>query len=541
MKQKSKLVLFCTMVFALVSMFCTMVFAENGDTWTTKSSMTEAKYLHQTAVVNGKIYAIGGKNSNEVDEYNPSTDTWIAKAPMNEARYDFQVVVVDGKIYAIGGHNASATLNSVEVYDPTNNTWTTKAPMNEMRYDFQATVIDGKIFVTGGNNGSTTLSTVQEYNPANDTWTTKTPMKYPRSSHQVVIIDGKIYVMGGSNDSGILNTVEEYDHTNNTWTTKTPMHNAKNRYQVATINGKIYAIGGLTSAVSCIKTVEEYDPSTDIWTTKAPMNEARCYHQVAVVDGKIYAIGGQSITTTAPSTYLNSVEEYDPSTNKWTIIAPLNTQRRSHKVEVIDNKIYAIGGYNGTALNSVEMYTPAITTPSAPTNLTAAAGNAKVDLSWTGVDGATSYNIKRSTTSGGPYETIGTADGTATSYTDTTHDYNGKTYTVENGTTYYYVVSAVVSGVEGTDSNEASAMPEASTVTPGDGATLDITMVTGEIKEYSLTADELGAFLTWYDSRSGGAAKAYYIFNHKNNVSPYKTIKEYISYDKISSFEVKEY
>ncbi|MDQ2983090.1 MAG: S8 family serine peptidase, partial [Actinomycetota bacterium] len=68
------------------------------------------------------------------------------------------------------------------------------------------------------------------------------------------------------------------------------------------------------------------------------------------------------------------------------------------------------------------------TVPAAPTNLTATAGNNQVSLSWTGSAGAATYNVKRSTVSGGPYTTI-TTGVTATSYTDT-----GLT----NGTTYYY-------------------------------------------------------------------------------------------------------
>jgi fibronectin type 3 domain-containing protein len=78
----------------------------------------------------------------------------------------------------------------------------------------------------------------------------------------------------------------------------------------------------------------------------------------------------------------------------------------------------------------------------------ATAGNAQVALSWSGSTGATSYNVKRSTTSGGPYTTV--ASPTATSYTDT-----GLT----NGTTYYYVVTAVNSAGESGNSNQASATP----------------------------------------------------------------------------------
>lgn len=45
----------------------------------------------------------------------------------------------------------------------------------------------------------------------------------------------------------------------------------------------------------------------------------------------------------------------------------------------------------------------------APTNLKAIEGNSKVDLFWDTLGGATYYNIKRSTWSGGPYTTIGTS------------------------------------------------------------------------------------------------------------------------------------
>ena len=86
--------------------------------------------------------------------------------------------------------------------------------------------------------------------------------------------------------------------------------------------------------------------------------------------------------------------------------------------------------------------------PSAPTGVTATAGNQQVSLSWNASAGATSYNVKRGTASGGPYTTVSSP--TTTSYTDT-----GLT----NGTTYYYVVTAVNAAGESGNSNQASATP----------------------------------------------------------------------------------
>jgi len=91
-----------------------------------------------------------------------------------------------------------------------------------------------------------------------------------------------------------------------------------------------------------------------------------------------------------------------------------------------------------------------VTPPAAPTNLTASAGNAQVTLSWTASTGASSYNVYRGTTAGGEGATPIQTNVTNLSYPDTA---------VTNGTTYYYVVTAVNAGGESSKSNEASATP----------------------------------------------------------------------------------
>jgi hypothetical protein len=80
----------------------------------------------------------------------------------------------------------------------------------------------------------------------------------------------------------------------------------------------------------------------------------------------------------------------------------------------------------GTSLAGIPATPLGLSAMTAPTFTSAPAV-----LSWSPVTGATSYLVKRSTTSGGPYTTVGTP--TTTTYTDST---------VVNGTTYYYVVAA---------------------------------------------------------------------------------------------------
>ena len=96
---------------------------------------------------------------------------------------------------------------------------------------------------------------------------------------------------------------------------------------------------------------------------------------------------------------------------------------------------------------------PAPVIPVVPTGVTAMAVSSGVGLSWNASPGASSYNIERSTVSGGPYTMVGTAPSTA--YTDPS---------VTVGTTYYYVISAVNAAGASTNSAETSVNPAAGLV-----------------------------------------------------------------------------
>jgi chitodextrinase len=111
------------------------------------------------------------------------------------------------------------------------------------------------------------------------------------------------------------------------------------------------------------------------------------------------------------------------------------------------------GGYGDVGQYSISgtVIPTSTNPPTAPTNLTASAGDTQATLSWNTSSGATSYNIYRSLTAGGEGATAYKTGVTTTSYTDT-----GLT----DGTTYYYKVTAVSSAGESGQSNEASATPQ---------------------------------------------------------------------------------
>jgi N-acetylneuraminic acid mutarotase len=149
----------------------------------------------------------------------------------------------------------------------------------------------------------------------------------------------------------------------NTWTTKADMEVPRYQHGTCVVNGKIYAIGGENFGNGCnspgSQWVEEYDPSTDTWSIKEDMPTERQGLSISAVNGKIYVIGGSPLTCSGE---LSTVAEYDPQSDTWdTTKTSMQVPRHGLSTSVVNGKIYAIGGYNysdNIALADVEEYDP---------------------------------------------------------------------------------------------------------------------------------------------------------------------------------------
>jgi N-acetylneuraminic acid mutarotase len=156
-------------------------------------------------------------------------DSWTTLEPMPTARSGLGVAVVDGKIYAIGGYNSTALITN-EMYNPSTDTWTTKTPMPTARYDVGIAVVDGKIYVIGGNTRYDSWTTTNEvYDPATDNWETKTSMPVAGMAMSANVVNGEIYLISGLEMYYLpwynLDENQVYDPKTDSWTTKTPIPN----------------------------------------------------------------------------------------------------------------------------------------------------------------------------------------------------------------------------------------------------------------------------------------------------------------------------
>ncbi|MDD3792125.1 MAG: kelch repeat-containing protein [Candidatus Bathyarchaeota archaeon] len=302
--------------------------AETDPAWSTLSSMPTPRAGFGLAVVNGKIYAIGGINSDNVplrtvEEYNPVTDTWTTRLSMPTARSGFAVAVYNHKIYVIGGTVGDGYVGNNEVYDPVTNTWTTKASMPTPRADLCASTIDGKIYLIGGKKYSSSApfyietDTNECYDPVSDIWETKTPIPTAVQGYGCVVVDKKIFVIGGSREptspgtSITVNNNQVYDSITDKWSTAASLPTATSYGAAAATQGYlapqgIYYVGGFTGGVFTGQ-VKILTLSNNSWSIAESMPTPRGYLGLVAVNDMLYAIGGFDGTD-----YLSVNERYKP-------------------------------------------------------------------------------------------------------------------------------------------------------------------------------------------------------------------------------------
>jgi len=137
-----------------------------GTTWTTAAALPNPRHHIGAAVLNGKIYAIGGQHGHDgalvpegaVHAYDPATNSWTQLASISPARNHItsSTVVLAGRIIVLGGQvNHNAPVNNVNAYNPVTNTWTSLTPLPAARHSAVAGVLNNQLFFSTGNTAVT--------------------------------------------------------------------------------------------------------------------------------------------------------------------------------------------------------------------------------------------------------------------------------------------------------------------------------------------------------------------------------------------------
>ncbi|KAI1897348.1 hypothetical protein AGOR_G00082390 [Albula goreensis] len=143
-------------------------------------------------------------------------------------------------------------------------------------------------------------------------------------------------------------TVEEnhmiyyYNEAKKEWKSLTRMPDEVNTKGcgICTMYNYLFVAGGIKGYGDKSKLSDKvfcYNPITDTWSEIRPLNQPRSQLKLVSMDGYLYAIGGECLFT---------VEKYDPRMDRWTTVAPLpkGAFAVAHEATICNGELYVSGG-----------------------------------------------------------------------------------------------------------------------------------------------------------------------------------------------------
>ncbi|XP_019115996.2 kelch-like protein 33 [Larimichthys crocea] len=164
----------------------------------------------------------------------------------------------------------------------------------------------------------------------------------PTFRHGIAVMGGRLYVVGGcyfytSND--VMKCAYSYDPVQNSWKTLADMQEFRSNFSVVVNEERLFAIGGDKEINTNVDSVEMYNPDTDSWSFVQPLDQALSGHAVTVIDGGIFISGGFNCKYEClVSTFL-----YHPRRGT-TYLADMAHDRAQHCMEPLRGRLYVAGG-----------------------------------------------------------------------------------------------------------------------------------------------------------------------------------------------------
>lgn len=276
--------------------------------------------------------------------------------------------IVDGKLYTFGGYFSVspapfASNQDYQVYNPATHKWTNlgNMPAPETHAGVAVDQSAGIIYFVGGLRGAypgAASSDVYAYHTRTNTWTTLPSLPMPMSAGSAVLLDGQLHYMGGN--IGEARSTDENLHLvldltalaaggSATWQTAAPLPDIRDHASAVVLNNQIYLLGGEIGhdtlhqqQTACYR----YDPLDDSWSRIADLPIPRSHSESStfVYDGKIIIGGGQ----VDDFEVTNTVMEYDPATDRWTLLPSLPYALGGTILQPLGNQLFLTGGLGGT-------------------------------------------------------------------------------------------------------------------------------------------------------------------------------------------------
>jgi hypothetical protein len=314
----------------------------------------------------GRVLVVGGYREgnretvflNSAVLYDPAADRWTPADPApasvtTERSVHLVAPLGDGQVLVILDKAGLATQpTSAARYDPAANGWNPLAPPT-LRFAYGALPLaDGTVLVLGAPvQGEDGVLAGRRYDPAPGTWRETAPPRRRYNSTTVAPLPGGGVLLVGLPVpvTGPL-VAERYDPAADTWADAAPPPSwvPRDPQAVLLADGRVLFAGGYCCGPSTDRDPSAaalYDPAVDRWSPAGQMVQARWADGMtltALPGGGAIVTGGSLIKMSEDTT---AVERYDPATNSWTALAPLQTGRASHTATLLpDGRLLVVGG-----------------------------------------------------------------------------------------------------------------------------------------------------------------------------------------------------
>lgn len=373
-------------------------------------------YSHAFINVN-KLYVVGGYNGSPLNSLysaeikdDGSLTNWSTETNLPVTVYQSTLLVIKNKVYLIGGYQNSAASNviysAVLNSDGSIGTWTIDSYLPMTFVLHQGIVTRNVIYIFGGLQNDVASANIYKAEIRSDgsiggwqlqTWTLQGPMSYTN----VAVVKSKVYILGGNNGSawtancyvsditgGLndysafysnvvetnfmvagsgkpwkqqyqINTTQAADITG--WVTDSSVLPTTLRFaSVFVTKNRVHVLGGWnnTPLSTTYSAPINTDGTLGSWVAGSALPDTILAAQTVVISNKVYLIGGTNNTVYYSTVYVATINS-DGTLGAWSAVNSLPGNLAQSQAIVTRNRIYLLGGHNGTTYQSV-VYTASV-------------------------------------------------------------------------------------------------------------------------------------------------------------------------------------
>jgi surface protein len=228
-------------------------------------------------------------------------------------------------------------------YNTISNSWSkisTNTSLEDLYYG-NGEIINNKLYRFNGKTRDGLNSKLEIIDLQNLTVTLGQQNPLPRFLSGSSVNGIYIYVFGGETQQGYTNKLYRYNTETDTWLELPEMPESK-QTKGEFVNNKLYVIGGFNGTPS--NKIHVFNTSTNIWENEYTMPFNVSANGLTVNNNYIYILGDYSDQ--------DKIEVLDTNDMSFRFLKNNMIDRRNFDAEIIDDKLYVIGGSTTSSLNS---------------------------------------------------------------------------------------------------------------------------------------------------------------------------------------------